>query len=188
MKKVKSNAPRGGPSINHPMHAIFSVNVIESDDSVSPNLPRRDILDRNSKAKDKLLQCKVYTYIATFNVRTLRSENKKKELLHCFESQGISIMGIIDHKIVHQSNSEDFVYNEFEKSMFITSSDWRNHANAAVGGVGMVISKKLESVLSEVVKWNSRIMIATFDGNPYSLYIFQTIGLNKINEHLFLVF
>ena len=111
MKKVKSNAPRGGPSKTTHKHAKFSADGDESDDGMSLNLQRRDILDRNSKVTVKLLHCKMNTYIATFNARTLRTENKRKELFHCFDSQSITILGVIDHKIVHNESDDDIVYN-----------------------------------------------------------------------------
>ena len=49
MKKVKSNAPRGGPSKTTHKNAKFSVDGDESDDGMSLNLQGREILDRNSK-------------------------------------------------------------------------------------------------------------------------------------------
>ena len=108
----------------------------------------------------------MYTYIATFNARTLRTENKRKGLFHCFDSQSITILGVIDHKIVHNESDEDIVYNQVNSSLFITYSAWRNDVNAAVGGVGIMINKRASNVLSEVIKWNERIIIATFEGNP----------------------
>ena len=108
----------------------------------------------------------MYTYIATFNARTLRTENKRKELFHFFDSQSITILGVIDHRIVHNESDDDIVYNQVNSSLFITSSAWRNDVNAAVGGVGIMINKRASNVLSEVTKWNERIIIATFDGNP----------------------
>ena len=101
MKKVKLNAPRSGPRENTNNHAKFSVDGDDSHDGMSLNLQKREILDRNSKVNGKLLHCKMYTYIVTFNARTLRTENKRKELFHCFDSQSIKIIGVIDHKIVH---------------------------------------------------------------------------------------
>ena len=166
MKKVKSNAPRGGPSKTSHKNAKFSVDGDESDDGMSLNLQRRDILDRNSKVKGKLLHCKMCTYIATFNARTLRTENKRKELFHCFDSQLITILGVIDHKIVHNKIDDDIVYNQVNLSLFITSSAWSNDVNAAVGGVGFMINKRASNVLSEVIKWNERIIVARFEGNP----------------------
>ena len=54
----------------------------------------------------------MYTYIATFNARTLRTENKRKELFHCFDSQSITILVVIDHKIVHNESDDDIVSNQ----------------------------------------------------------------------------
>ena len=172
MTKVKSNAPRGGPSKTTHKHTKFSVDGDESDDGMSLNLQRREILDRNSKLKGKVLHCKMYTYITTFNARTSRTENKRKELFHCFDSQSITILGVIDHKIVHNERSDDdIVYNQVNSSLFITSSAWRNDVNAAVGGVGIMINKRVSSVLSEVIQWNESIITATFEGNPKTTII-----------------
>ena len=93
----------------------------------------------------------MYTYIATFNARTLRTENKRKELFHCFDSQSITFLSVIDHKIVHNESDDDIVYNQVNSSLFITSSVWRNDVNAAVGGVGNMINKRASNVLSEVI-------------------------------------
>ena len=172
MTKVKLNAPRGGPSKTTHKHTKFSVDGDESDDGMSLNLQRREILDRNSKLKGKVLHCKMYTYITTFNARTSRTENKRKELFHCFDSQSITILGVIDHKIVHNERSDDdIVYNQVNSSLFITSSAWRNDVNAAVGGVGIMINKRVSSVLSEVIQWNESIITATFEGNPKTTII-----------------
>ena len=108
----------------------------------------------------------MYKYTATFNARTLRTENKRKELFQGFDSQSITILGVIDHKIVHNESDDDIVYNQVNSSLFITSSAWRNDVNAAVGGVGIMINKRACNVQSEVIKWNERIIIATFEGNP----------------------
>ena len=64
----------------------------------------------------------MYTYIASLNARTLRTENKRNELLHCFDSQSITILGVIYHKIVHNESDDDIVYNQVNSSLFITSS------------------------------------------------------------------
>ena len=113
----------------------------------------------------------MYTYIATFNARTLRTENKRKELFHCFDSQSITILGVIDHKIVHNESDDDIVYNQVNSSLFNTSSSWRKDVNAAVGNVGIMINKRASNVLSGVIKWNERIIIATFEGNPKNTII-----------------
>ena len=80
MKKVKFKAPSGDPTKTDQKHANLSVDGVEWDSGVSLKLLGRVILGRNSKAKDKLLYCKMYTYVASFNARTLKSKNKKKNL------------------------------------------------------------------------------------------------------------
>ena len=188
MKKVKSNAPRGGPSKTTHKHAKFSVHGNKSDDRMSLNLQRTEILDRNSKVNGKLLHCKMYTYIATFNARTLRKEKKRKELFHCFDSQSVTILGVMDHKIVHNESDDDIVYNQVNSSLFITCSAWWNDVNAAVGGVGIMINKRASNVLSEVIKWNERIIIATFEGNPKTTIIVHyspVEGDDKAEQHYY---
>ena len=50
--------------------------------------------------------------------------------------------------------------------MLITSSAWRLNNNAASGGVGFIISKEAAGNLTGVRKWNERIIVANFSGNP----------------------
>ena len=98
------------------------------------------------------------------NVRTLRQESKQQELANNCRSQQVKILGIMDHKIVHEE--EPVVYRHIDSQLLITSSAWRNASNAACGGVGLMIDKTLESALAEVKPVNERILIAHFNGNP----------------------
>ena len=114
----------------------------------------------------------MYTYITSFNPRNLKPENKTKKLYHCFESQSISILGIIDHKIVHNDNNGGgTVYKQVHSGLFITSPACRNYINAAVGGVGFMVNKIAANVLSGLINWNERIIIANFAGNPKTTII-----------------
>ena len=72
---------------------------------------------------------------------------------------------------MHNESDDDIVYNQVNSSLFISSSAWRNDVNASVGGVGIMINKRASNVLSEVIKWNERIIIATFEGNPQTTII-----------------
>ena len=72
---------------------------------------------------------------------------------------------------MHNESDDDIVYKQVNSSLFITSSAWRKDANGAVGGVGIIINKRASNVLSEVIKWNERIIIATFEGNPKTTII-----------------
>lgn len=165
MKYTKSKAPRGGPSSKCSKQAPSSSDPQENYDYVPLNPLGRGMHD-GSKAEGRLLSCKQYNYVATFNARTLRLENKRKELVNCFKEQSIAILGIVDHKIVHKEDDDDIVYDTVEDGIFITSSAWRNSRNAASGGVGLVVNKIAAGTLAEVIKWNRRIIVANFSGNP----------------------
>ena len=49
----------------------------------------------------KLLSCNSYIQIATLNVRIIRTLDKIYEIANIFNKCKLSILGIIDHKIVH---------------------------------------------------------------------------------------
>ena len=89
------------------------------------------------------------------NGRTLRLKSKKQELANNCRSQQVKILGIVDHKIVHEE--EPVVYRHIDSQLLITSSAWRNASNAACGGVGLMIDKTLESALAEVKPVNERM-------------------------------
>ena len=46
-----------------------------------------------------------------------------------------------------------------------------NCNNASLGGIGIILNKKTLSSLSGIVKWNERIMIVNFEGNPKTTII-----------------
>ena len=141
-----------------------------TNDSVSLNPTGKDKLDsQNSRAKNKqFLKCTKHTNIATMNVRTLRKKQKRIEVIDNMNRQKISILAIIDHKICH----EDIInYEQLDKHIIITSSAWRNSSNAAAGGVGIIINNNAEGMLAEVSKFNDRILIVHFSGNPMTSII-----------------
>ena len=53
----------------------------------------------------------------------------------------------------------------------ITTSSWKNSANASVGGVGFLLSTKAQESLSKIEKVNSRIIVAEFNSNPVTTII-----------------
>ena len=97
------------------------------------------------------------------NVRTIRCKNKQKELAFNCKTHNIKVLGVVDHKIVHE---DPLLYSDLDSHLLVTSSAWRNSNNASAGGVGFLIEKSVESALCEVKPWNERIIIAHFNGNP----------------------
>ena len=63
-------------------------------------------------------------------------------------------------------HEEPYKTEDLDGCTMITSSAWRNNSNAASGGVGMLIQKKIESSLIDIEPINSRILVAHFNGNP----------------------
>lgn len=163
----------------------------EVNDAVHPNPTGRCTVDsktnkagKNTKIDKKLLKCKDKTLIATLNVRTLRKEDKRIELARIFNATNIHILGVVDHKIVHED--EDIKTEQLNNCTLITSSAWRNESNASSGGVGVLINKKLEDTLSTIDTINKRIIVASFNGNPKSTIIVHyspTEGSSDAEEH-----
>ena len=70
-----------------------------------------------------------------------------------------------------------------DNHLLVTSSAWRNTAQAALGGVGLLMNKAAENCLSDVIKISNRIVKATFSGNPETTIIVAYSPTNdKKNE------
>ena len=54
----------------------------------------------------------------------------------------------------------------------ITSSAWRNDTQAAVGGVGLLLSLKTKKTLYNVFSYSERVLLADFLGSPATTVIF----------------
>ena len=81
------------------------------------------------------------------------------ELTINFKKQGISVLGIQEHRKVHED--EPISYQEYQGQYLITSSAWRNSKNAAVGGVGLLLDRSAKKALGEVKSISNRILMAT---------------------------
>ena len=147
-------------------HTLKNLQVLKTHEDISLNPQGREGSDGRDK-RVKLLGCRHYLYVATTNVRTIRLDSKRQELMNNCEKTPVSILGIVDHKIVHEDPEVLVSYQHFGKYTLITTSAWRNANNAAAGGVGLVVNKNAESALAEVKSWNERILIAHFIGNGF---------------------
>ena len=126
-------------------------NKIEND-GISPNPKERDILDNKyMRAKNKLLKCRKILNISIMNVRTIRLKSKKEELANNMKMNNINILGIVDHKINH---TDKIIYENIGNLTLITSSAWRNSNSASVGGIGIMVDRSSENVITEIKKWN----------------------------------
>lgn len=80
----------------------------------------------------------------------------------------INILGVQEHRICHESSIE---YHVIEGYQLITSSAWRNDAQAAVGGVGILLCETARNSLCSVQSTSPRVMCTTFSGNPATTII-----------------
>ena len=112
----------------------------------------------------RLVKPKKIMNVGTFNVRTVSKEGRESELAYNFESHGLNILGVQEHRKEHE---EEIAYNQLgSSSMFITASCTRNRRNARVGGVSLLLDRLSYKALSSIEKINDRIIVAHFNGNP----------------------
>ena len=119
--------------------------------------------------RQKLLKCKQTLQIATFNARTLNRIGQLPELIASAVGHKIDIICIQEHRYMH---TEDIKYHETGNGWsLVTVSAWKNSVNAAVWGVGMLIGPRALKTLNSIEKIQSRMMAATFNGNPRATII-----------------
>ena len=123
-----------------------------------------DKKDFDHPTKCKLLKCSNLLKVSTFNVRTLNGKSQFSELVNSMSSNFIDIIAVQEHRIVHQD--EVLRYSSKSSFQLVTSSATKNSVNAAVGGVGFLLSAKAFSNLTKIESINERIMIAEFSSNP----------------------
>lgn len=98
------------------------------------------------------------------SMQTVREDARLEELAHCVEERGVEILGVQEHRRVHTDLT--IKYQRVGGCTFITSSAWRNDAQAATGGVGFMVSPQARKALHSVHQHSDRILIAEFEGNP----------------------
>lgn len=119
-----------------------------------------------------MLKCKQQRSIVTFNARTLLSPHLREELTRMSSKHNYDIVGIQEHRIVHKDGEGEIHYEKQEYGYtLVTASAERNTAQAAVRGVGLLLSKHARESLAEVTKISERIIKAEFSGNPATTII-----------------
>ena len=161
------------------INPINSTGSQRTDDDIALNPDGRDKSESRTK-RNKFLSCKKFVNIATQNVRTLRIHGKQEELAMNFNNLKIDILGIIDHKLVHEDN--DVSIKKLDRCTLITTSAWRNANNAASGGVGILVSNKLENLISEIRPHTNRILQINISKNPVLSIIVNYAPVNGNTE------
>nr|CAD11456.1 AP1 endonuclease [Paracentrotus lividus] len=138
-------------------------------------------LSENSARSEALLRCRKPFITATFNANTAREEVRASEIAHCFESCGIKILGIQEHRRVHE---DPVVFSRLEGQYLITASAWRNQSQASVGGVGLLLSTRARKALRRATRHSDRILVAEFDSNPVTTVIVTYSPTNTSPEEV----
>lgn len=133
-------------------------------DSENRIKPQKNVKDHNTKNSKSLITCREHSYIGTFNVRTAREDYKRLELAETFLESQMEILGVQEHRIVHQ---EPIRMENFKKGVcLITSSAWRNNRGASNGGVGLMVTRRAYRAISLIKSYGPRVLTVSFDGNP----------------------
>lgn len=158
------------------------VDSTESHDGLSPNLNRRDKLDDgifNGKRGKSFLSCKNSVTVSTMNVRTIREQSRREELVSNLATYNVEILGIQEHRILHD---EPVRYETILSKTLITTSATRNSAGAAVGGVGILLNTHAKDSLASVRPHTDRILIVNLQGNPATTIIVTYCPTNVVDE------
>ena len=120
--------------------------------------------------------------MATYNANTVREEARLEELAHCAEDRGVEILAVQEHRRVHTDQTIN--YRRVGGRTFITSSAWRNDAQAATGGVGLMVSPRARKALRRVHSHTNRILSADFEGNPVTtvMSVYSPTNVAPIEE------
>ena len=98
MTSTTNNSRVKVPNITFPItETIYK----EKYDGPTPNPQGRVDLEKRVGNKAKLLRCKREIIVSTMNIRTIREEHKQLELKYNFESHDLDILGIQEHRIMH---------------------------------------------------------------------------------------
>ena len=157
------------------------IDVNQSHDDLSLNPTGRGKPDYGGCRRRNLMSCKRVSIISTMNVRTIREQRCREELVSNFIEYNIDILGLQEHRLIHD---EPVRYENILGSTIITTSATRNSAGAAYGGVGIVLSSQAKSSLSGVRPYTERILIANFQGNPATTVIVNYCPTNVADDEI----
>jgi exonuclease III/ribonuclease HI len=127
--------------------------------------------------------------VATHNVAGLSSYTKQTQLLQSLIDMHIDVIGITDTRI--KSNHNKHIYKRNNNY----TSWWCDSTHANTGGVGILISNKMNKFVQKVEKWKDRVIYVDIFTTQHKLrvitaYVCPDGDHNKqeraeIHEHLF---
>ena len=142
----------------------------DADEDGSLNHNRRESPERGTTGKPypAILRRRDPIVVASFNTCTARAEERQIEIAHCADSCQVEILGVQEHRIAHE---EEVKFQRIQNYHLVTSSAWRNEAQASQGGVGLLLSSRAKNALRSVESITKRTLIAEFESNPVTTVI-----------------
>ena len=113
-----------------------------------------------------VISCRSETVVGTLNVRTVREYAKRLELATLLLRSKLTVLGIQEHRVVHDADEEIKIEKHQKGVHLITSSAWKNSMQAATGGVGFMLTRNAYNAISLIKTFGKRILLVSFDGNP----------------------
>ena len=135
------------------------IDLQRSHDVLPPNPRGRDKPEDDACRRRKLVNCRRAISISTMNVRTIRKQHYREELVLNRIECNIGVLGIQEHRIIHE---EPVRYESILDRTLITTSATKNKARAATGGVDIVLNNYAKNSLASVRSYDDRILIANF--------------------------
>ena len=120
--------------------------------------------NENKNPHKRLMKGKQEVRVSILNVQTLRTDEKVHELVASAEKFSQDIICIQEHRFIHEElATKEHTIGSWK---LITCSAWKNSANAAVGGIGILLNTRAYNSISSIEMITNRIMATTFHGNP----------------------
>ncbi|XP_061759477.1 uncharacterized protein LOC133554569 [Nerophis ophidion] len=139
------------------------------DRTSNPGIVPGRVMSEHSTPSNALMRCRRPFVMGTFNACSAREEARLIELTHCAEEREVEILGVQEHRRVHTDDS--ILYCRVERCTIISASAWRNEAQAAIGGVGLMLGPRARKALRWVNHHTDRILSTEFSGNPVTTVI-----------------
>ena len=118
---------------------------------------------RGNTVTTPLVRRKVPFQVSTFNTRTLNPVSRRQELANSAFMHHNDIICLQEHR---QHHTDSLRIENVQSHQLITASATKNSVNASVGGVGFLLSPRIQKSLLAVEKTNSRIVVLHVNGNP----------------------
>ena len=84
--------------------SVQACSLLNSNDDMLSNPSEKSTSDGKCRTIRQTLDCRKSLIVAFQNVRTLRSQAKQAELSHLMKANGVEIIGLADHKIMHSDS------------------------------------------------------------------------------------